>query len=84
MTQWFHDTIHILGIDMSRAFDTVRRDVLLEVLHSFLDASDLRIVQMLLANTWLEPRVRGAPLEKFSTNIGVPQGDSLSPVLFIV
>ncbi|XP_065189605.1 uncharacterized protein LOC135820217 [Sycon ciliatum] len=68
---------------MSRAFHTVRRDVLLEVLHSFLDACDLRIVQMLLTNTWLESRVRGAPLEKFSTNIGVPEGDSLSTVLFI-
>ena len=84
MTQRFNTSIHILGIDMSKAFDTVRRDVLMRILESFLQESELRMIRILLTETWLEPRVKGASKSSFKTNIGVPQGDSLSPVLFTI
>ncbi|GFS01846.1 LOW QUALITY PROTEIN: hypothetical protein ElyMa_006432500 [Elysia marginata] len=44
-----------------------------------------RIIQFLLSNTTLNVKIRGANIkEPFLTNIGTPQGDSISPALFII
>ena len=77
-------TIKFLCIDLSRAFDTIRRDKLLEVLQSFLDEPVLRMIRFLLAATSLEPRLSTGDCHAFASMIGTPQGDSLSPVLFTV
>ena len=77
-------TIEFLCIDLSRAFDTIRRDKLLEVLQSFLDEPELRMICFLLAPTSLEPRLSTGDCHAFASTIGTPQGDSLSPVLFTV
>ena len=69
---------------MSRAFDTIRRDRLMQILETFLDDSELRMIRLLLADTTLEPRLAKGSCAMFNTTIGTPQGDSLSPVLFIV
>ena len=76
--------MEILGIDMSRAFDTIRRGRLMQILETFLDDSELRMIHLLLADTTLEPRLAKGSCAAFNTTIGTPQGDSLSPVLFIV
>ena len=34
-------TVKFLGIDLSRAFDTIRRDKLLDMLQTFVDDSEL-------------------------------------------
>ena len=83
-TQRCKQSAEILGLDMSRAFDTIRRDRLMEVLETFLDESELRIIRFLLAETSLEPRLQRGTCDPFATTIGTPQGDSLSPVLFVV
>ena len=44
-------TVEFLGIDLSRAFDTIRRDKLLDTLQSFLGESELRMIRFLLADT---------------------------------
>merc|ERR1712115_197883 len=37
------------------------------------------------SNTILEPKIKGATQQRnFTSNIGTPQGDSLSPVLFTI
>ena len=77
-------TIEFLFIDLSRAFDTIRRDKLLEVLQSFLDEPELRMIRFLLAATSLVPRLSTGDCHAFASMIGTPQGDSLSPVLFAV
>ena len=80
-------TIEFLCIELSRAFDTICRDKLLEVLQSFLDEPELRMIRMirfLLAATSLEPRLSTGDCHAFASTIGTPQGDSLSPVLFTV
>ena len=77
-------TIEFLCIDLSRAFDTIRRDKLLEVLQSFIDEPELRMIRFLLAATSLEPRLSTGDCHAFASTIGTPQGDSLSPVLFTV
>ena len=72
-----------LCVDLSRAFDTIRRDKLL-VLQSFLDEPELRMIRFLLAATSLEPRLSTGDCHAFASTIGTPQGDSLSAVLFTV
>ena len=69
---------------MSRAFDTIRRDKLLTVLETLVNDSELRLIRMLLAETTLQPRLKRAMGSTFATTIGTPQGDSLSPVLFVI
>ncbi len=74
---------HKMGIDMSKAFDTIKRGRILEVLmEAGCGEDDLRLVRMLLADTVLQVRVKSETSAEFITNIGSPQGDSLSPVLF--
>ncbi|KAI8496762.1 hypothetical protein Bbelb_254170 [Branchiostoma belcheri] len=76
MTNVWDLNIHpILGIDLSRAFDTVDRDVV--------DDDDIvRMVHALLTDTTLALRVRGEAAPPFEAVVGSPQGDSLSPQLF--
>lgn len=82
--QKYQTTIEILGIDMSKAFDSIRRDKLMTVLATFLGSDELRMIQVLLSNTNFTVRLGQQSSSIYSTNIGTPQGDSLSPVLFIV
>ena len=77
-------TVEFLGIDLSRAFDTIRRDLLLDTLQTFIGESELRMIRFLLADTSLQPRLSTCDCLAFATTIGTPQGDSLSPVLFTV
>ncbi len=67
---------------MSKAFDTVDRGVLYEDLRNVLDKGELHMITMLLKEVRLQVKCRKTMGEQFSTNIGVPQGDCLSPVLF--
>ncbi len=71
-------TIYVTGIDMSSAFDTIHRDELLEISKQFLDEDGQRILRVLLSNTSIEIRIKGAKTEPIETNIGGPQGDSYS------
>ena len=74
---------HKMGIDMSRAFDTINRTKFLEVLNMVgCNEDELRLIQVLLANTQLSIRVNNTHSVSFVTMTGAPQGDSLSPVLF--
>ena len=67
---------------MSSAFDTINRDELFEILEEFLDEDDLRILNTLLAETTLEVKEKNAQATTFESNIGSPQGDSVSGPLF--
>src|SRR5690349_14911008 len=75
---------HIMGIDMSKAFDSINRRILLEELRTILGESEYRIITYLLSDTTLQVRIRGYLGKEFRTTIGTPQGDALSPALFII
>ena len=75
-------TIYMTGIDMSSAFDTISRNKLLEITNEILDDDEMRILRILLSETTLEVRVNGASTTAFESNIGSPQGDSISGPLF--
>ena len=77
-------SIEFLGIDLSRAFDTIRRDKLFDTLQTFLGESEMRMIRLLLADTSLEPGLSTGDCHAFATSIGTPQRDSLSSVLFTV
>ena len=77
--------IKISGIDMSAAFDTIDRNQLLNIIATIVNEDELRIIRFLLSNTKIKTRINGATkANTFVSNVGTPQGDSLSPVLFIV
>ena len=78
------ESFGVLGIDMSKAFDTISRHRLLTILASFLENDEVTNISYLLRNTSLEVRLPGGKSEQFQTNRGTPQGDSLSPVLFVI
>ena len=73
-----------MGIDMSSAFDTIKRTSILKLLEDEGYAEDdIRlIVQLLLANTKVHVRVNNATSAEFVSTNGAFQGDSLSGILF--
>ena len=78
-----HWDFHKMGIDMSKAFDTIKRSKILDALsEAGCNEDDLRLVRILLAGTKLKVRVNSTYSAEFETTIGSPQGDSLSTVLF--
>ncbi|OQR83398.1 hypothetical protein ACHHYP_14761, partial [Achlya hypogyna] len=80
----YEDAFSILGIDLSRAFDTIDRSKLLLVLEDILTNDEVRLVRTLLASTTLKIRLGHKTHQAFTTNIGTPHGNALSPVLFVV
>jgi len=78
--QWSY---HKMGLDMSRAFDTVKRDTIINLLYDAgCSDDDIKCVQYLLSNTKLRVRVNSSLSEMFESLLGAFQGDSLSGKLF--
>ena len=61
-------TVMLLMMDMSKAFDSIHRALILEDLRSILLPEELHMIKLM-----------GNP---FNTNIGTPQEDCLRPILF--
>jgi len=80
----YDETFHVMGIDLSKAFDCLYRTFILEITNTLLDEDETRILTLLLSNTTLTPAINSTHGKKFQTIIGTPQGDSLSAILFIV
>lgn len=82
----YAERIHIMGIDLSKAFDCIDRKILLRTMeeHEIANEDDLRLVQFLISDTKLQVKIGNSFGEKFSTIIGTPQGDALSPLLFLI
>ncbi|NDF25896.1 MAG: hypothetical protein EB149_07955, partial [Thaumarchaeota archaeon] len=84
--QTYKERYLINSIDLSKAFDCIDRKKLIEIFEKekIADEDELRILSYLLSNTKLRVRIGNVIGRTFSTTIGTPQGDALSPVLFLV
>ena len=51
-------------------------------MQTFIDEDELRMTRILLSNTTIVVQTDGITSESFQSNIGSPQGDSLSGTLF--
>ena len=70
---------------MSAAFNTINRRHLLDIVKSIVDEDEDRLIHLLLSGTVIDTRINGTSTSKpFRSNVGTPQGDSLSPVLFTI
>ena len=80
-----HWSLYKMGIDMTSAFDTIKRSVLLDILREAgCSEDDLKLVRYLLSNTKLKIKIEKTVSGEFIVLIGAFQGDSLSGNLFTV
>ena len=75
--------VHLLMIDMSAAFDCIRRDVLINDLKTVLNNDELHLLSLLLNNIKIAIKLKNKIGDFFDSVIGSPQGDAASAVLFI-
>ena len=75
--------VHLLLLDMSKAFDTVNRNTLFQHLEEILEDDELYILHRLTNNPQLSVKIGDTTGELFTTTLGIMQGDCLSAILFI-
>ena len=75
--------IYIFMLDMSKAFDSVNRKMLMNPLEQLLGRDEMHLLSNLLLKTSLQIKINNHPSEKIQTTTGITQGDCLSAVLFI-
>ena len=71
-------------MDMTKAFDRIDRSTLLEDLKEILEPQELKMFQILLTDTEIRIKIKNMFGKTIKTNIGSPQGDSASAILFIL
>jgi hypothetical protein len=75
--------VHQLFIDFKKAYDSVRREVLYNILLEFgIPMKLVRLVKMCLNETSSRVRVGKYLSDTFPTKNGLKHGDALSPLLF--
>ena len=77
-----HYMTQTLLMDMSKAFDTIHRDMIITYLQAILNPDELHLVKVLIEDVQLTVKLNNTRGNKITTNIGTPQGDCLSPTLF--
>ncbi|PNF23216.1 hypothetical protein B7P43_G02735 [Cryptotermes secundus] len=79
----YDETVHQLFIDFKKAYDSVRREVLYNILIEFgIPMKLVRLIKMCLNETYSKDRVGKHLSDKFPIQNGLKQGDALSPLLF--
>jgi len=75
--------VHQLFIDFKKAYDSVRRKVLYNILIEFgIPKKLVRLIKMYLTETYSRLRVDRNLSDMFRIRNGLRQGDALSPLLF--
>ena len=80
----FNKAIYICFVDLQKAYDTVNRDALWEVLKKSFNIPDkiILIIKALHSGSVGVKRDERKLSEEFPINVGVKQGDVLAPILF--
>ena len=69
---------------MFSAFETIKRIKLIEILESFLQEDEIRIIRVILSNTTLDIKSSSNISNPFNISISSPQTDNLSESFFII
>jgi hypothetical protein len=81
----YNGTVHQLFIDFRKAYDSIKREVLYNILLEFGIPKELvRLIKMCLNETYSKVRIGKLLSDKFPIQNGLKQGDALSPLLFNV
>jgi hypothetical protein len=79
----YNETIHQLFVDNKKAYDSVRREVLYNILIEFgVPMKLVRLAEMCLNETYRNVRIGKHLSDKFYIYNGLKQGDALPPILF--
>jgi hypothetical protein len=77
--------VHQLLIDFKKAYDSVKREVLYNILLEFefgIPKKLVRLIKMCLNETYSKVRADKLLSDKFPLQNGLKQGDAVSPLLF--
>ena len=73
----------VFKLDFRKAYDSVRREVLYNILKEFgIPKKLIRLIKMCLAETYSRVRVGKNLSDMFPITNGLKKGDALSPLLF--
>jgi hypothetical protein len=79
----YNGTVHQLFIDFRKAYDSVTREVLYNILVEFgVPKKLVRLIKMCLNETYSKVRIGKLLSDKFPIQNGLKQGDALSSLLF--
>jgi len=79
----YNEAVHQLFIDFKQAYDSVRREVLYNILIEFgIPKKMVRLIKMCLTETYSRGRVGKHLSDMFPIRNGLKQGDARSPLLF--
>jgi hypothetical protein len=79
----YNGTVHQLFIDFKKAYDSVKRGVLYNILLEFgIPKKLVRLIKMCLNETYSKVRIGKLLSDKFPIRNGLKHGDALSPFLF--
>ncbi|KAJ4434085.1 hypothetical protein ANN_16405 [Periplaneta americana] len=79
----YKGTVHQLFIDFKKAYDSVKMEVLYDILIEFgIPKKLVRLIKMCLSETYSRVRIGQFLSDAFPIHCGLKQGDALSPLLF--
>jgi hypothetical protein len=79
----YNETVHQIFIDFKKAYDTVRREALYNILIEFgVSMKLVRLIKMCLNETYIKVRIGKHLSGSFPIQNGPKQGDALSPLFF--
>jgi hypothetical protein len=79
----YNGAMHELFVDFNKAYDSVRREVLYNILIEFgIPLKLVTLIKMCLNETYSRVRVCKHLSDRFPIKSGLKQGDALSPLLF--
>ncbi|KAJ4451080.1 hypothetical protein ANN_02518 [Periplaneta americana] len=79
----YKGTVHQLFIDLKKAYDSVKREVLYDILIEFgIPKTLVRLIKMCLSETYSRVRIGQFLSDAFPIHCGLKQGDALAPLLF--